>query len=212
MPGPAAVAETAAATLAHIGGRFEEAERLYRQAAAGMARHGSPHAEGMMVVALTTLRAGQGRLPELVPRLREVYTAFGPQAGDLLAVALAAAGDEREAREILDRAGPLRTDYFFKVFATFRAMTLVMLGERAGVDELYAALLPYRDAPPPSSGFTVAVRPVARTLGELALLLGLEEEAAGHFARAEAIAVQWGSPLGRPDDQARGPRRGRGPT
>ncbi|MFD6910448.1 BTAD domain-containing putative transcriptional regulator [Streptomyces virginiae] len=196
MPGPAAVGETVEATWAHVEGRFEEAERLYGQAAARMARQGSPHAEGILAVAIATLRASQGRLAEHLPRLRQVYAAFGPPAGDLLAVALAAAGEEREAREILDRAGPLRTDYFFKVFATFRAMTLVTLGERAGAEELYAALLPYRDAPPVSSGFTVAVRPVARTLGELAVLLGREDEAAGHFARAESIAERWHSPWG----------------
>ncbi|MFB6822728.1 BTAD domain-containing putative transcriptional regulator [Streptomyces virginiae] len=194
MPGPVAVGETVEATWAHVEGRFEEAERLYRQAAARMARQGSPHAQGILAVALTTLRASQGRLAEHLPRLRQVYAAFGPPAGDLLAVALAAAGEEREAREILDRAGPLRTDYFFKVFATFRAMTLVTLGERAGAEELYAALLPYRDAPPVSSGFTVAVRPVARTLGELAVLLGREDEAAGHLARAESVAERWHSP------------------
>ncbi|MFB6481123.1 BTAD domain-containing putative transcriptional regulator [Streptomyces virginiae] len=196
MPGPAAVGETVEATWAHVEGRFEEAERLYGQAAARMARQGSPHAEGILAVAIATLRASQGRLAEHLPRLRQVYAAFGPPAGDLLAVALAAAGEEREAREILDRAGSLRTDYFFKVFATFRAMTLVTLGERAGAEELYAALLPYRDAPPVSSGFTVAVRPVARTLGELAVLLGREDEAAGHFARAESIAERWHSPWG----------------
>ncbi|MFF4265550.1 BTAD domain-containing putative transcriptional regulator [Streptomyces virginiae] len=196
MPGPAAVGETVEATWAHVEGRFEEAERLYRQAAARMARQGSPHAEGILAIAVATLRASQGRLAEHLPRLRQVYAAFGPPAGDLLAVALAAAGEEREAREILDRAGQLRTDYFFKVFATFRAMTLVTLGERAGAEELYAALLPYRDAPPVSSGFTVAVRPVARTLGELAVLLGREDEAAGHVARAKAIAERWHSPWG----------------
>ncbi|GGS02281.1 hypothetical protein Snoj_06500 [Streptomyces nojiriensis] len=196
MPGPGAVGETVEATWAHVEGRFEEAEHLYRQAAARMARQGSPHAEGILAVAIATLRVSQGRLAQSLPWLRQVYAAFGPPAGDLLAVALAAAGEEREAREVLDRAGPLRTDYFFKVFATFRAMTLVMLGERAGAEELYAALLPYRDAPPPSSGFTVAVRPVARTLGELAVLLGREDEAAGHFARAAAIAERWHSPWG----------------
>ncbi|GAA2623168.1 hypothetical protein GCM10010425_17830 [Streptomyces spororaveus] len=196
MPGPAAVGETVEATWAHVEGRFEEAERLYRQAAARMARQGSPHAEGVLAIAIATLRVSQGRLAESLPWLRQVYAAFGPPAGDLLAVALAAAGEEREAREILDRAGPLRTDYFFKVFATLRAMTLVTLGERTGAEELYAALLPYRDAPPPSSGFTVAVRPVARTLGELAVLLGRADEAAGHFARAAAVAERWHSPWG----------------
>ncbi|MGZ9933849.1 BTAD domain-containing putative transcriptional regulator [Streptomyces sp. NC-S4] len=196
MPGPVAVGETVEATWAHVEGRFEEAEHLYRQAAARMARQGSPHAEGILAIAIATLRASQGRLAQSLPGLRQVYAAFGPPAGDLLAVALAAAGEEREAREVLDRAGPLRTDYFFKVFATFRATTLVMLGERAGAGELYAALLPYRDAPPTSSGFTVAVRPVARTLGELAVLLGREGEAAGHFARAADIAERWHSPWG----------------
>ncbi|MFE2268872.1 ATP-binding protein [Streptomyces lavendulae] len=195
MPGPMAVAETAAATLAHIEGRTEEAERLYRQSSERMARQGSPHAEGHLVIATATLRASQGRLAEALPWARRVYAGYGPLAGDLLAVSLAAAGEGREAREVLAAAGELRTDYLFKVFATFRAMTLVTLGERQGAAELYEALLPYRDAPPPSSGFTVAVRPVARTLGELARLLGRDAEAAGHFARAREIAARWGSPL-----------------
>ncbi|MFD8289047.1 BTAD domain-containing putative transcriptional regulator [Streptomyces lavendulae] len=195
MPGPMAVAETAAATLAHIAGRTEEAERLYRQSSERMARQGSPHAEGHLVIATATLRASQGRLAEALPWARRVYAGYGPLAGDLLAVSLAAAGEGREAREVLAAAGELRTDYLFKVFATFRATTLVTLGERRGAGELYEALLPYRDAPPPSSGFTVAVRPVARTLGELARLLGRDAEAAGHFARAGEIAARWSSPL-----------------
>ncbi|GGZ24169.1 hypothetical protein GCM10010343_59320 [Streptomyces avidinii] len=56
------------------------------------------------MVATTALRAGQERLAELVPWLREVYAAHGPAAGDLLAVAPAAAGQEREAREFLEGA------------------------------------------------------------------------------------------------------------
>ncbi|MEW2085159.1 hypothetical protein [Streptomyces sp. NPDC005283] len=56
--------------------------------------------------------------------------------------------------------------------------------------------MPHRDAPPPSSGFTVAIRPVAYTLGELARLLGRDSEAATHFARAATIAERWNSSLG----------------
>ncbi|MER5811279.1 hypothetical protein ABT143_24330 [Streptomyces sp. NPDC002033] len=123
-----------------------------------------------------------------------MYADFGPPAGDILAASLAAAGEAREAREVLALAGPLRTDYLFKLLATLRAMTLVMPGERAGAGELYAALLPCRNAPPPTPGFTVAVRPLARTLGELALLLGRAQEAAPHFARAAEIAARWRSP------------------
>ncbi|MEV0413663.1 BTAD domain-containing putative transcriptional regulator [Streptomyces sp. NPDC050448] len=197
MPGPAAVDDCVTATLAHIEGRVEEAERLYAQAAERMARQGSPHAQGYGVIATATLRASQGRLAEMVPAARQVYADYGPVTGDLLAVALAAAGEGEEARGILGRCGPLRTDYFFKVFGTFRAMTLVMLGERRGAEGLYEALLPFRDAAPPSSGFTVATRPVAYTLGELALLLGRNADAASHFARASAVAEQWHSPWGR---------------
>ncbi|MFD0568433.1 hypothetical protein ACFQ0T_03030 [Kitasatospora gansuensis] len=94
---------------------------------------------------------------------------------------------------MLAQAGPVRPDYFFKVFATFRAMAMVMTGETGGAAELYEALLPYRDAPPPAAGFTVAIRPVAETLGELAALLGREAEARAHFARAAEIAGQWRS-------------------
>ncbi|MFB6671017.1 hypothetical protein ACFCWG_01250 [Streptomyces sp. NPDC056390] len=76
-------------------------------------------------------------------------------------------------------------------------MASVALGETRGAEELYAPLLPYRDGPTPSSGFTAATRPVAHTLGELALLLGRKGDAAAHFARATAIADQWHSPWGR---------------
>ncbi|MFD7258999.1 BTAD domain-containing putative transcriptional regulator [Streptomyces sp. NPDC059874] len=198
MPGPVAVGAIASATLAHVEGRFEDAERMYTAAAARVARQGSPHAEGQLAIATATLRASQGRLAESLPWFREAYARFGPPAADLLAAALAAAGRSEEAREILGRAGPLRPDYLFKVLASFRAMALVMLGERQGAEELYESLLPYRDAPPTSSGFSVALRPVARTLGELAELLGRDDEAAAHFARAAAIAERWRSPLGAP--------------
>lgn len=94
-------------------------------------------------------------------------------------------------------------------------MTLVALGEKQGARELYEALLPYADAPPPSSGFTVAMRPVAYTLGELAVLLGDESGAASHFARSESIAARWNSPWGRrapaPPTAAVADSRGWGP-
>ncbi|MGW1893279.1 BTAD domain-containing putative transcriptional regulator [Streptomyces sp. NPDC002004] len=191
MPGPLAVGLTASATRATIEGRGEDAERLYAEAAAGMARQGSPHAEGFLLLATAIVRAGQGRLAEVVPQARRMVDDYGSAAADLLAAALCAAGEEDEAREILARVGPLRTDFFFKVFATFRAMAAVALGEKDRARELYEALLPHRDAQPPSSGFTVAIRPVAYTLGELAGLLGLDGEAAAHRARAAAIAERW---------------------
>ncbi|MFE2285221.1 BTAD domain-containing putative transcriptional regulator [Streptomyces sp. NPDC059443] len=196
MPGPVVVGEGVRATLAHIEGRTEDAERMYAEAAAAMSRQGSPHAAGHLAIATATLRASRGRLGESVAWARRVYEGFGPLAADLLAVALAEAGDAARAREVLAEAGPLPANYLFKVFGTFRAMTLVALGEKRGAQELYEALLPYADAPPPSSGFTVAMRPVAYSLGELAVLLGRESEAAAHFARSASIASRWRSPWG----------------
>ncbi|MFD9469655.1 BTAD domain-containing putative transcriptional regulator [Streptomyces goshikiensis] len=194
MPEASAVSDCVTATLAHAEGRPAEAERLYVRAAEAMARQGSPHAQGYLSVAVATLRASEGQLARTLPAARQAYARYGPAVGDLLAVALAAAGEAEEARAVLERCGPLRPDYFFRVFGTFRAMTLVALGERRGAPELYADLLPYRDAPPPAAGFTLATRPVAHTLGELAELLGREAEAAAHFAAAARITARWRDP------------------
>ncbi|MGW4897542.1 BTAD domain-containing putative transcriptional regulator [Kitasatospora sp. NPDC004240] len=197
MPGPVVVGGTALATRALIEGRCEDAERLYTEATAGMARQGSPHAGGFLLIATATVRVAQGRLDELVPRARRLVEEYGPPMADLLAAALCAAGQRDEARAVLARVGPLRPDYLLTVLATFRAMAVVALGERERADELYTTLLPHRDAPPPSAGFTLAVRPVAYTLGELARLLGRDAEAAAHFAHAAALAERWGTALGR---------------
>ncbi|MFF2352642.1 BTAD domain-containing putative transcriptional regulator [Kitasatospora sp. NPDC058115] len=197
MPGPVVVGRTALATRALIEGRGEDAERLYAEATAGMARQGSPHADGFLQVATATIRAAQGRLGEFVPQARRLTEEYGPPMADLLAAALCAAGEREEARAVLARVGPLRTDYLLTVCATFRAMAAVALADRARAEELYRTLLPHRDAPPPTAGFTLAVRPVARTLGELARLLGRDTEAAAHFAHATAIADRWGTTLGR---------------
>ncbi|MFE9846349.1 BTAD domain-containing putative transcriptional regulator [Streptomyces goshikiensis] len=194
MPEASAVSDCVTATLAHVEGRLAEAERLYARAAGAMARQGSPHAQGYLSVAVATLRASEGQLARTLPAARQAYARYGPAVGDLLAVALAAAGEAEEARAVLARCGPLRPDYFFRVFGTFRAMTLVALGERRGAPELYAELLPYREAPPPAAGFTLATRPVAHTLGELAGLLGRESEAAAHFAAAARITARWRDP------------------
>ena len=50
--------------------------------------------------------------------------------------------------------------------------------------ELIEALLPLRDQLPGALSTTLAMQPVALTLGELSRLLGREDEAAAHFAHA----------------------------
>ncbi|MFC4590248.1 ATP-binding protein [Sphaerisporangium corydalis] len=188
------VCECALAMFAHIEGRFGEAERLYTEAAGRMAGHGSLHAAGYLVLALAAVEVSRGRLAEVVPAARALLEEYGPFAADLLAVALAAAGRTEEARRVRERAVAIRPDFFFALFATLRAMAVVALGERDAAAELYAALLPHRDGPPAGvTSLSLALRPVAHTLGELALLLGRDDEAAGHFTRSVAVAELWGA-------------------
>ncbi|MEU4835530.1 BTAD domain-containing putative transcriptional regulator [Streptosporangium sp. NPDC023615] len=188
------VCECALAMFAHIEGRFDEAERLYTETAGRMARHGSLHATGYLQLALAAVQASRGRVAESVPAARALLDEHGPFAADLLAAALAAAGRTEEARRARERAVAIRPDFFFALFATFRAMAVVALGERDAAAELYATLLPHRDGPPAgATSLSLALRPVAHALGELALLLGRDEEAAGHFTRSAAVAELWGA-------------------
>ncbi|MFB9681890.1 BTAD domain-containing putative transcriptional regulator [Streptosporangium vulgare] len=188
------VCECALAMFAHVEGRFDEAERLYTETAERMARHGSLHAAGYLQLALAAVQVSRGRVAESAPAARALLDEYGPFAADLLAVALAAAGRTEEARRVRGRAVAIRPDFFFALFATFRAMAVVALGERDAAAELYATLLPHRDDPPAgATSLSLALRPVAHTLGELALLLGRDDEAAGHFTRSVAVAELWGA-------------------
>ncbi|GAA3038398.1 hypothetical protein GCM10020229_57100 [Kitasatospora albolonga] len=190
LPQALMVGRAALAVRAVLAGRPEEAERLYAEAAAGMAAQGSPHAEGFHLIALATIRSRQGRLPELLPRLRRLADRY-PPARDVLAAALGADGHHEEARTVLAQAGPLPTDFFLKLYATFRASTVLALQDRAGAAALYATLLPLHAAPPPAAGYTVAIRPVAATLADLAAFLGDPEASAAHHAEADAVAARW---------------------
>jgi hypothetical protein len=147
MPEATFVGECALATFAHITGHHEDAKRHY--AAAGqMARQGWLHATGFLLLTEATIQVGEGRIAELAPRAAEFEAAFVPLAADLLAAALAGAGRTADARRARARAVPIRRDFFFTLLTTFRAMAAIALGERDTAQEVYAALLPYRDAPP----------------------------------------------------------------
>ncbi|HEU5023445.1 MAG TPA: hypothetical protein VFV01_00850 [Spirillospora sp.] len=74
-------------------------------------------------------------------------------------------------------------------------MATIVLNDRDAAEEIYATLLPHRKGPPAGAeSMAVALRPVAHTLGELAVFLGRTHEAADHFAQAAAIADQWKAP------------------
>jgi hypothetical protein len=88
---------------------------------------------------------------------------------------------------------PLRPDFLYTLYATFRAMAVVALGATNEAETLLAGLLPMRDQLAGANSVTFAMRPVAHTLGELCQLLGRNQEAEQHFAHAEAVALRWGA-------------------
>ncbi|MEU6797536.1 BTAD domain-containing putative transcriptional regulator [Nonomuraea wenchangensis] len=194
MRGAIPVAEITLATLALVEGRFADAELLYVRADEGMRRAGSVHATGFLPLALATIRLNDGTLGAHLDDVRALHATLGAMTSDLLALALHANGLDAEAREVRAASGPIRPDFFFTFLTTVRAMAVVALNDRDAAEEVYAALLPHRDGPPAgAANLAVALRPVAHTLGELALLLG-RAEAAAHFAQAAAIAERWNAP------------------
>ncbi|MFF5205912.1 BTAD domain-containing putative transcriptional regulator [Streptosporangium sp. NPDC000396] len=152
MAEPASVAEYALATLLHISGRSDEARRLYAEATARMAAHGSLHATGYGLLAeLSTyadIPAGGVAGEEFMALAAALLDGYGALGADAAAIALAAQGRLEEAREARAKAGPIPPDYFFPVFATFRAMAVIALAEVSAAEEVYEALLPYEDGPP----------------------------------------------------------------
>ncbi|GII63835.1 hypothetical protein Skr01_39200 [Sphaerisporangium krabiense] len=194
MPEAIGAAEIALAALVLIEGRLADAERLYGEATERMERAGSVHA-GFIGLARAAIWLNDGTLGDHLDDVRALHEAFGPMVADLLALALHAAGRGDEARRARTSPSPIRPDFFFTFLTTLRAMAVIALNDTGAAEECYAALLPHRDGPPAgATSLSLAVRPVAHTLGELALLLGRDDEAAAHFARAAAIADRWNAP------------------
>jgi DNA-binding SARP family transcriptional activator/tetratricopeptide (TPR) repeat protein len=194
MPEAIGVAEIALATLVLIEGRFADSERLYAEATERMERAGSVHA-GFLPLALAAIWLNDGTLGDHLDDVRALHEALGPMVADLLVLALHAVGRSDEARRAHTSPSPIRPDFFFTFLTSLRAMAIVALNDRDAAEEIYADLLPYRDGPPAgAASISLALRPVAHTLGELALLLGRDDEAAAHFAQAAAIADQWNAP------------------
>lgn len=189
-----AVAEITLAGLALIEGRFAAAEALYVEAGEGMRRIGSVHAAGFLQLALATIWLNEGTLGGHLEEVRALHAVLGSMTSDLLALALHANGLDAEAREVRTPPSPIRPDFFFTFLTTLRAMAVVALNDRDAAEEIYEVLLPYRDGPPAGAeSLAMALRPVAHTLGELAVFLG-RAEAAAHFAQAAAIADRWKAP------------------
>lgn len=203
MPEAEGVGEYARAMLAHIAGDVHEAERQYADVTTRLVRQGSLHGEGFGLLAEATLRVGQGRVGEYAARAEELLDRHGPVFADLLALAMAEAGDVDGARRMRSRAVPLRPDFLFSISAVLRAMAVIAIGDTPAARDMYQVLLPLRDQLPGTASLSLAMRPVAHTLGDLARFLGRPDEAAAHYAHAEAVADRWGASQWAADARAR---------
>ncbi|WP_280267139.1 BTAD domain-containing putative transcriptional regulator [Nocardia wallacei] len=196
MPEAIGAAEIALATLVLIEGRFAEAERRYAEATERMGHAGSVHAAGFLRLALAATWVNAGTLGDHLDDVRALHATLGPMVADLLALALHAAGRSDEARRARTAPSPIRPDFFFTFLTSLRAMVVVASSDREAAEEIYTDLLPHRDGPPAGAeSLSLALRPVAHTLGELSHLLGRTEAAAAHFARAADIADRWNAPV-----------------
>nr|WP_307352857.1 AAA family ATPase [Kitasatospora herbaricolor] len=181
------------AMLASAAGRTGEAQRLYALTVAGLRARGSVHAEGFAALATVVTALQEGRLAAQLPLIERMRDVYGSLAADIHALALLALGRPAEARAARAEPTALPPDYYRSLFLTVRAMAVTALEEHAEAAGLMADLLPLRDLVAGSASTSMALRPVAQSLGELALMLGRPEEAAGHFRQAAAVARRWES-------------------
>lgn len=196
MPEAIGAAEIALASLLLIEGRFADAEHCYIDATERLERAGSVHATGFLRLALAATWLNAGTLGDHLDDIRALHTALGPMVADLHTLALHAAGHTEQARRTRTAPTPIRPDFFFTFLTSLRAMAILAVGDRAAAEQIYTDLLPHRDGPPAGAeSLSLAVRPVAHTLGELARFLGRDAEADAHFARADAIAGLWNAHL-----------------
>ncbi|RMI33702.1 transcriptional regulator [Nocardia stercoris] len=195
MPEAIGVAEIAQATLELVEGRYTAAERGYTEATERLLAAGSVHAAGFLDLALAVIRLHTGTLGDHLDDVRALHAAFGPLATDLLALALHAAGDDAEARRIRLSASPIRPDFFYTFLMCLRARAIIALDEHGAAEDTYTALLPHRNSPPAgAASLSLALHPVAHTLGDLALYLRRFDEATAHFTLAAEIADRWNAP------------------
>ncbi|MFJ1751480.1 BTAD domain-containing putative transcriptional regulator [Kitasatospora sp. NPDC088134] len=175
--------------------RIDAAAALYEQALTGLRERGSLHAAGLGALTRIVIAHRQGRLAETLPLIEHHREQYGPLIVDVTALALLAAGrDPEEARAVRRNRVEVHADYFRSLFLTLRAEVVIALDERAEAAELLEEMRPLGHLVSGAASTSIAIRPVALSLGELARHLGRTAEAAEWFRRAAEVARRWESP------------------
>ena len=180
----------ARACQAFLDGHLDEYERMIREALELAQRAGGSDALAVFGGQLSMLRREQDRLAEMLPALENSVARFPALHTARISLAWALGQSERpdDARAQLEPIveGGLEAiprDGFVLLNLHLIGETAARVGDRELAAGIYARLLPYTRR-------AVVLGPVLcygaadRTLGQLAALLGRDEEAADHFERA----------------------------
>ncbi|GAA3091321.1 BTAD domain-containing putative transcriptional regulator [Streptosporangium carneum] len=174
-----------------IGGDFEAAERAYSGVAERMAATGGANASGIGVFGRFVTRLAAG-LPQDIGELTAIHEHIPQDASEILTRALVAEGRQEEARRVWEPGWKARQDYYWLIRLALRAENAVALGDREVAERCYEELLPWDDELAGLSSGSVAIGPVAHTLGDLAVFLG--RDGSEHYAKAVRVAERVGSP------------------
>ncbi|MGW5266020.1 BTAD domain-containing putative transcriptional regulator [Microbispora sp. NPDC004025] len=193
LPAPAAVGAWYAGQRLMITGDYAGAERAYRNAARLTARAGMLEGrQDLPLIATFCLHLVDGRAAEMTEPLGEAHQRGAKWTLDAYAVALASAGHVRDARVVAASREPVRTDFLYELALIWRALAGMLLDDEDRMREAYEKLAPFRDRIAGAGTGVVALWPVARTLGDLAVRLGLP--ARDHYEKALAVAERVGVP------------------
>ena len=179
-------------------GDFAKAEQLAAHALSrGDARRSD--ADCSYRLAMFVLRRDQGRLAEVEELTREAVEAYPGYRSfrcfiPLLEVELGREAEARRQFEALASGdfGSLPRDCEWLFCLATLAEVAARLGDRANAEVLYRLLLPYPRINVTAAG-EVAIGPVARFLGILAMTVSRPAEAAAHFEDAIAMIERMGS-------------------
>lgn len=193
LPAPAAVGAWYAGQRLMITGDYAAARQAYRNAARLTARAGMLEGrQDLPLIATFCLHLVDGRAGEMVEPLGEAHQRGAKWTLEPYAVALASTGHLKDALVIATTQEPVRTDFLYELALIWRALAGVLLGDVDRMREAYEKLAPFQDRIAGAGTGVVALWPVAQTLGDLAVRLGLP--ARHHYEKALAVAERVGVP------------------
>ena len=187
------------AMRALIDGRFEEAERLAGEAAAGGQRAQEPLSAQLLALQLSLIRRFQGRMEELLPeveRLADRYPAI--PAWRLALVNLYTELDRREeARAAFERLASsdfedIKHDAQYLASLTLSAESCAYLGDKGRAAALREMIEPYAAMSVVVGPAAACYGPVTRYLGLLDTTLERYDDAERQFEAAAAMCRRMG--------------------